>query len=317
MNVRLRRDAWHGRVQRWTFPGGTPGFQNFCPYFWLTVFCLTVSPFVLVARSFMRLLRLVGAVACWAGDMLNRALVPIDAWLEKLSRQRVLDAADMLTDERAMMVQRMWDYLYGLPEHLTDEEVNAFRAKDRSRSKLFKMLDAWKKKNPRLKEREAARQAELRRKWAEDDRRQASIRRRQRMFSLIAQYTKYVMVLPALGLAGGLGYGVYFLVSLLVESWHLIPWLVMLQALGIIVLILVGIVGLIAVCANADSLCRLFDRDIFVGSSFERLCHGAYAGMGAGAGAVARFFGFFWSYIRFVKQNYCPHIEWVDDEKRP
>lgn len=44
-NVKLKKDGWHRKIQEWTFKN-PPVFHNYCPYFWLTIFCLLVSPFV-------------------------------------------------------------------------------------------------------------------------------------------------------------------------------------------------------------------------------------------------------------------------------
>lgn len=44
-SIKLSRDAWHYRLQTWTF-GQDPQFNNFCLYFWLTIFCICASPFV-------------------------------------------------------------------------------------------------------------------------------------------------------------------------------------------------------------------------------------------------------------------------------
>lgn len=43
MQISLSRNAWHYKLQ--TKILGKPQFSNFCPYFWLTIFCLIVSPF--------------------------------------------------------------------------------------------------------------------------------------------------------------------------------------------------------------------------------------------------------------------------------
>lgn len=44
MEINLKKGAWHYRLQHTIF-GEFQDFNNFCPYFWLTMFCIAVSPF--------------------------------------------------------------------------------------------------------------------------------------------------------------------------------------------------------------------------------------------------------------------------------
>lgn len=49
MKINLSRTSWHRRLQRYVLGLSTyraDDFPNLCPYFWLTVFCLLVVPFV-------------------------------------------------------------------------------------------------------------------------------------------------------------------------------------------------------------------------------------------------------------------------------
>ena len=49
--IKLSTKSWHYRLQSWMFC--EPPFEdNFCPYFWLTIFCLFIAPFVAVVKFF-------------------------------------------------------------------------------------------------------------------------------------------------------------------------------------------------------------------------------------------------------------------------
>lgn len=60
---RLRKGSWHYRLQKEKF-GKIPYTTNFCPYFWLTLYCLVVKAFDITVKVFC----LVGgkiAKICW------------------------------------------------------------------------------------------------------------------------------------------------------------------------------------------------------------------------------------------------------------
>lgn len=60
MEIVLKRDSWHYKLQKYMF--GPVYFQSFCPYFWLTIFCLIASPFVFGAVGIKY-----GAIGFWRG----------------------------------------------------------------------------------------------------------------------------------------------------------------------------------------------------------------------------------------------------------
>lgn len=322
MNVKLRRDAWHGRIQRWTFPSGPPSFQNFCPYFWLTIFCLTAIPFTLLAKLVVAGFMLFVAAASRMYVLLDKHLLShVDVWLEKRMQKKTTDAVTSMTSDRALQIQRLYEYNWGprFPVGFTAEEsrLNA-KLGWKARSRLFVLLVAWKKEHPNweqmLEDAWTSRLARVeeheRVLQTEKERCQVAARKRQRMFSFIAQYTKYVMVLPALVVTGGIGYLIYLGISFIVSSWHLIQWSFILEVLGYIVVIVTGIAAGIAVVIFLSKL-----QDGVIKRPLARLGQDVADTAGPSMGALGRFFGFFWSYIKAAKQNHCPHIEWVDDEE--
>lgn len=74
MEIRLSRDSWHFKLQTLTF-GREPHFANFCPYFWLTILALLISP---IALPFVGLKKLItqGVPAAfeWFGNTIEPAL---------------------------------------------------------------------------------------------------------------------------------------------------------------------------------------------------------------------------------------------------
>lgn len=50
-SVTLNKNQWHYKLQEWMF-GSVPFTSNFCPYFWLTIFCVLMTPFKLLWLGF-------------------------------------------------------------------------------------------------------------------------------------------------------------------------------------------------------------------------------------------------------------------------
>lgn len=84
MEVVLNRNGWHNRLQTWTF-GQPSTLANLCPYFWLTMLCLLMSPLVCVWK-------VVKWVALGIGSLLGmgyreRAADEWEAWRKKRDRR--------------------------------------------------------------------------------------------------------------------------------------------------------------------------------------------------------------------------------------
>lgn len=53
MEVNLKSDGWYNRLQEYVLGYNKPDLFSLCPYFWLTIFCVIVSPFVFIYKQFM------------------------------------------------------------------------------------------------------------------------------------------------------------------------------------------------------------------------------------------------------------------------
>jgi len=48
--VKLSHNGFHARLQKYVL-GTIPFETNFCPYFWITMFCLIVCPLVFIGTA--------------------------------------------------------------------------------------------------------------------------------------------------------------------------------------------------------------------------------------------------------------------------
>lgn len=81
--IKLSKKAWHYKLMSATFAGDPPKLWSFCPYFWLTIFCMLVSPITLFVY-------LVGVwpVRGMMSFYNSKAMQRFDAWLDKLDERR-------------------------------------------------------------------------------------------------------------------------------------------------------------------------------------------------------------------------------------
>jgi hypothetical protein len=256
--VKLRKDAWHYRLQNRMF-GPLPTFNNFCPYFWITVFCVIVSPVffsgVAMKWAFLRLplvLAPIGTVLAPVGALLLGVLeLVVEKLLSGIDNVLCLplEAATIagISDERLLDLYGHSRYIYMDRYQYSDSlayQSLLGNADDRKTRKLWARMDhkfqAWiLGRGDNWREDLKAAEARLVTK-REDEARELAVREavraaaaavqreadakaaaeRRQMLNNIVKYTK--IAIPAmLGLLGLVAlFGVYkFLVFLVMLPW--------------------------------------------------------------------------------------------------
>lgn len=51
MEVNLKSNGWYNKLQDWTLGNMKPNLFSLCPYFWLTIFCIIISPLTLIYKT--------------------------------------------------------------------------------------------------------------------------------------------------------------------------------------------------------------------------------------------------------------------------
>lgn len=257
MEMKISRDSWHYRLQSDIF-GRQPTFHNFCPYFWLTIFCLAIAPFsyglVYTKLFFTEYLppRLeafeakVTPYVKWIGWLFEKAigglLWVIDATLcEPLDNYTINHATD---DQVLSWYSRSRDHFAKTYNETLDAGLKhlLWYATDRDEKKKFVRTDEkfqkWKetagpdweaKLNEAIKRREDLaqmnRDREAADQAAEYDRKKAAesaaVARRQ-MLNNIVKWTQYVV--KGAGILLGLVVAWYLIKLLLWIPWAAIFW---------------------------------------------------------------------------------------------
>lgn len=221
--VLLNKNGWHVRLQEWTF-GSVPYRNNFCPFFWLTIFCLLVSPFVGLFKLAKRVPNAIGSMVYILLKPLDIVLSTLDKYLcQPLYKYQTVSIAEKMTDEDAYsLYDRIFGWLYYTHyEKYASGENNPDYMREKTRAsfgyigmkKQRKLLDKWnnwKKNNSDWKEKLISirkRVLEEERRY-EEERQKAAERRRARKEKMLeraarmkkfhlalAKYTKYLLLL--------------------------------------------------------------------------------------------------------------------------
>jgi len=312
MQVSLTTDGWHRRLQEWTF-NDVELFDNLCPYFWLTVFCLVTSPIVLGWRVTMFGLDRTGDVLVWglsyllspfgiAGQWLANRFDPTKAWR---SRRHIKKMSDSLVYHYWLIVKKMedkpeWKGTWG-HEHKAKKILDAWKA----------FFSDWEERLDRIvkEQAELAKQSmEKTLSSDEDSRRRAAARRK--FYLKLATITQAVfkpifvglLIIVAVGAVGGGVYGIY---------WVLMNALMtLLKVLGVIAGIIAGS-AIIWVTVSWFSSHKWFGFGNFMGRVGD-FCfdNRMWPALGKGIGKLVSPLGIFALYVKAVLDNNCPAIEW-------
>lgn len=329
MEITLNKDGFHRKLQTFCFGKGCPLYNSFCPYFWLTIFC-AIFTFIVPIFPVIHLLK-------WLFVGMGIVADSLADWYEKsVCTPIVNQKATKLKDDDLLMGffnRSRWgessgweDYDFWYYQYFDRRKLSKF---DDKKSKLF---EVWKSKNPNweaklieLREKkkkyylEQEAERERIRKQIEEENIVAEKRRerrqqlRQKFFTSIAKYTKWIAI-PIIAIVASfiLYYLCYFLYQFgiyIADHFYYDKFIYCLKVAGIIVgglLVLFGVIWLLTKIFKSitcSAACYLCDLDwSWIKTPFR------YLGMFfIGIGKV---FAFLWKGLIMFKQEYCPGINW-------
>lgn len=298
MQVTLNQNGWHRRLQLRVF-NDPPLFENLCPYFWLTMFCLVaILPLTLLRFSFHVVVWPCSKL--WDGftfvaDAIGKV---ITALLGNLREKRELTAKEKM----ARLLKKMSDYDLYRHMMIYDDHAYTFAAWEWEES--MKIFRAWREQfaeQDEVENRMKALREKYHERWEKEladiqdrylKKNQASMQRRKNFYK-IAEWTKWGFSASgiALGVAG-IVFGVVKFVLLCIASPQVFP-------ITVIALLSVAIV------------CFLVYR--FGKTTFGVLSMGVEKVGDGVAGGV----GLFGQFFMATKNKLCPHIEWKKSEADP
>lgn len=336
MEVKLNRNGWHKKLQIFVLgESNVPRLFNFCPYFWLTNFCILAC----IPVAIVKLIVVIFAGGAWC---FNKAA----DWFEHSVCDPLFEKAAVGMDEDEIL--RTWsvnrfsrDSYYWNSEDWADYEFwcqrylksNPKKFSYKKQEQMDKKFEIWKSKNPDWEQKLEAIRAERKAQW---EKKEAERQKRLQMLekeaernalSFILKYTKWVVIAVGLVAAGWVGYWIWRLIAYAWAHFYWDKFVVVMAWIGGIIGaagLLAGVIYLLVRLAKSTAcstigLCGLFNNRLF-----RWIGRGISKGMLAfldkcivpGAVKTAGFFKFFWMYIVTVKKDYCPGIIWEDESEQ-
>jgi len=308
MNYTLKRDGWHFRLQKWTFGKDMPRFDNFCPFFWLVVFCIMASPFVGMLKLSLKAIGLLFTPIEYMSRPIEYMSRPIEWLVERVLAGRkvkyersIVTFVDEMTDWQAYQTFKIMYSWYSYYKRDLDCLYTTTRYSEMRYSKktfYYDRLDAWQKKHNDWKERILACRKEDEKIIAAELERKAASRA---VFVKIAERTKLLVWLP-IGVAAN--YLLY---------WSALLVLVCLENTGVVweTLFAVGctVVGVAIIIALGFLIARMGWLEADIAKPFKAVGRAVFCPIGRGIKEVCNFL---WMNVVAFKNNYCPKIEWKE-----
>lgn len=374
MEVTLNKNGWHRKMQEFVFKDA-PRYNSLCPYFWFTVFCI-IFTFIIPVVPFIKLIKLIfkssGMLLTW----INKAIcIPImDSIIRGMDDSDIIKA---WTSYGQQYENYSFGYKYkrnGEVVSLTEQELENWRfwrddfakINDLTFSKredLANRFIKWKNITPdwehqietikaKIKlDEEANRVAKENRKrelWKREEEARERLRikaikakeavaRRQKMFTKIAIYTKWIAYVVVAALISAAVFGIYKLV-VWIASCN-IPWKTIgntTLAILVSITIAAAFFALVHLISKLITKCQIRPSDskflrwigrrfvdlwkILVWISLEILAPtglfiykwiltpigGFFYGIWKGLGFVITF-------LKSTKDGYCPAINWEEE----
>ena len=316
-SVKLTKSHWSYKLLYWTFPS-LPKFYNFCPYFWLTILSLFISPIkllcigvgkgyeMLIENPIQNLLDIIEKRGMENKDKKARELVKrltksdidlivtleyYDSWMEVKRKVDKCVLKETIRNHRILVASRYGKELirerYRKTEYYRDLEKN------------YRDFIATNKKTV-----------------VEDSFNHAPIKERP-WYPTAIKYTKFslwTLIIPLIYLLYKFLYWLFFFLGWV---WYWIcvgvvniPWISVLIGLGIVIIFIV--VGMLGVWAISKGIGKLRDSDLFVDFMcrfFQRM----WKIIKTPFKLIGSVIMFFWNAMILFKKDNCPPIIWEDE----
>lgn len=187
MQVVLKKDGWYCKLQEFVFGRDRSDFNNLCPFFWLTIFCIMASPFVLAVRPLKYLGRLIVLIFDKAIPFVFNKMEKVILYIEErycnpFFENQISQYAQDMTDQDAYNLfffmygwQREYDTddgigisdrLWRTKEYLLLKQKKGNKYLDRFNRWKDLMGDSWEKNIKAIREKEKAKSIKL---WKEKE----------------------------------------------------------------------------------------------------------------------------------------------------
>lgn len=321
MEITLNKNGWHSKIQKYVFRSSTPRFYNFCPYFWLTLFCIPASIVIFILRTLMGAFLIISNVFNKMADLFEK-IICVPAFEKSAINMNNEDL--LLSWSFGKYSNNDWaEYEFWSGKYFKGNSI-----KTKKREVLEKKFEIWKSKNPNwqqilteVKEKHRKEYLDIQAKndkireeqYIKDVEKVKRVReRKQKMFINIIKYTKWFAIIAVALFTIKLIYWIYLLCLYIADHFYWDKFVILCKNVSlflIIFLVVYGVMKLISIfwkkitCRFECKLCKYVGKFLAaIGNSFLWLLR-----------KIGNVFYFFWIYLITVKKNYCPGIEWIEE----
>ena len=272
--IDINENAFSWRLQKWIFGKHVKRYDNYCPYFWLTIFCMLIAApvglFRLIAFPLVKLADFI------ENYLTKRTAVNIKQWVDSATNIELYSLYMYIRnhhieffgrsyfDKNYSFFRNCWiEWKSRLAEGVDFiEEIRKFEAEwDEDQSRLYLIYEA------------------------ERDRRAKNKARINKLFNTVVKWTQPVAKGLLLALCGVGGWLLGKLFMFIVANITLQAAILVLAFIGAIAVMFFGVGGLQALTESSFGI-RIIPR-------------------------VNNIFAFFKNYAKAVKDNHCPKINWT------
>lgn len=296
LEVKLSKKSWHYKLQSFTFGINQPELYSLCPYFWLTIFCMLISPITIIVKPIKYL------VKKSKERRLAREEKELQEFISNLSVDSIVEAVKKKKKIGWMEfgycnvwdVLRRWQHKY----NATEDECYAFHEK--INNKLYDIENELK----------------IKKMAKENAKIEAKLKRNQKVnVTNIVKYTKlFVGMLVSTLLTFLIYKGIVALISI---EWQPINWekvLVFFMTLLVIIIfvsIIFFLVGFIKsiekYIEGRDDIKWYYKPALWIFKCVFWIIKWPFI-------AIIEVFKFIFGYFKSTKDNYCPGIIWEEEQ---
>lgn len=326
MEITLNKNGFHRRLQLWCFGKSCPLYFSFCPYFWLTIFCVIFT--IIPVFPAIKLVKYLGIGVLWLFD---QAADGFEKWIcEPLLKTK----AFQMNNNPDELLMSAWNYDYS---EWDDYEFWRYQFFDREKlhknsEARQKKFEVWKQNTPNWQqilhevkekrraffleqaaERERIRQQIIEEESARYERQQRNKELRQKAFTWIAKYTKWIAFVFAGAIISFAAYWMYRLGVYAYDHFNYANFVYVMKIIGLGILGLTVLAGIVLLvykiltsikCKAACLLCELEFKWLkkvlgYIGNLFI---------------VIGKVLSFLWNGIVLFKKEYCPGINWENNK---
>lgn len=352
MDIKLKPNGWHRRLQTFVFGKDCPLYHNFCPYFWLTNFCILITFLIPIVPLVKLIILVCGGISIAfekAGDYFEDVICKPRFERSALNMDPELLLRSWTLYDEEQMNYEDWDGERFKLNRLFRHEIyeSDYKLKSKKREEMRKKFEVWKTKTPnwqQILDEHKAKKIVAMEQWKldlaeqrvktlkqqqEDARREELAKiRRQKMFTWIVTNTKWIvypiLACGALYILYWIGIGAINLWNYTCDHFYYDRFISVMKMMGYGLMWIIPAATILfflvktlsrVMCASTFCFCNTWLSKYILNFLAKYLLFPLWKSIKWLAIGIGKGIGNSWEYIMIFKSNYCPGINWTDEKK--